>query len=596
MELGKAQAADLRRRVRRELLKREQGTPPEGGAVDESSCPGGRFDLVETDLAGCHFQLVRTTGLTETLAADLLLLATGAIRNCGVLSSKAWDVDTFQWRLESQQVTLKGQEGFAVLAFDHHDVGKTRIEGRCGLDGETYTLIRITHLSPELARTGLAPAAPLPATRLAGRLYQMRSAQQRREKVEELQLGPEGLVVKKGGLPNTPWDGITWDVDGAGTLLLRDVWGNTVAHLRLREKTAPGGALLLHGRYVTSGEECFLRELPTYGVGGATYPTTKASACGPTRGKTALINLLCRGTWGDHCSSLGYIAQLREEGFNMSIITGDWGSLCRLDKSVYDPLHPRETESQSCYTYHPHVEPVDFFCNLVAPTFDADYYDVASGRGQQDIFLRDFDLRVRFGYQWMTPHYYWLRLVCPQRQFDYRIRQELETDSYLQVQAELRKTRNVILYATWDESRRFEWLADRVTGYRIPKPRFEMLVEMVRRIDAFCLRHPEYRIVLFSKKAVDWERHLKSDYFDFRAFETFGLCFSQAFHLCARNAVATIGQCSSMQLWFNYQKDVKSIIYTDDLAHAAGDVGTHVRGLNYFLINDLTEDVAEIFD
>ncbi|MBN2152420.1 MAG: hypothetical protein JW839_13290 [Candidatus Lokiarchaeota archaeon] len=175
--------------------------------------------------------------------------------------------------------------------------------------------------------------------------------------------------------------------------------------------------------------------------------------------------------------------------------------------------------------------------------------------------------------------------------FDYLIDKKLVTDAYKAVEAELAKTRNLLLYATWDDDGAFERLTDRRRGLGCTQRVFNKMVELVKRIDAYCIENQDCRIVLISKKAKDWEKILRSRYFDLRYFEQMGLSFSQSFHLAIANCVATLGQVSSMLIWFCYQENRNHLVFVDYPVQGSG----YFHAFDYFAKNEYEGSIEALF-
>ncbi len=544
-------------------------------------------------LAGYRFELGRRSNLRETLASNLAFLPDGRIESCGFVSTRLWDVEDYRWSIDSGPLVLLSDGDYTVFSFDRCDEKLGYYEGLSGLDQEVYFVRRVESGPPRIARksTETTRGQGLAVQGLTGRTFTLSAASNRG--LDGFELCPDGLIRGVDGSERR-WigDHFSWDVWPDDCLTLRDIYGNASSRFETRcvSDIAP---IRIEGICASTGETQVLEETSRPGAFARPRRVGTEDATGGRN--RVLFNLVSMGTWGDQSSALGYMAWLKGRGYSISILTGNWGNPPKDPQLPYDPLADNRSRTIGYLSYHPHVEPVDFFRNIVAPTMDAAYQDIETGVGESDLFTRPYEKRLTLGYRNATPHYYWLRFIDEQARFDYKISSELVDENFTRIEDELRKTRNVVLYATWDMEQKHEAIDDRLWGYRIPRSRFDRMRELVLRIDRFCLEQPEHRIVLFSKKAVDWSKILRSRYLDLRDFEALGLSFAQAFYLCARNCVATVGQCSSMQLWFNFQKNIRSIVFTDDLRNANGDEGTHVRALDYYLVNEDTEDVAGIF-
>jgi len=311
-----------------------------------------------------------------------------------------------------------------------------------------------------------------------------------------------------------------------------------------------------------------------------------------TNGKDILFDLSFNCSWGDKSIIFGSMAWLYEHGCNISILTGNWGQKTSINPKNYDPkkhLTKGKKFNKIRYLYHPMVEPVNFFKNIIAPTFNAEYFDLDTNQGSKSVLKQTYDRAISLDWKLMIGKPALETFQKKVSQFHYLIDSGLVNEDYKKVEIELKKTKNIILYATWDDSGKFKHLINECRGLNMPNKSFEKMVSLVKRIDNFCLKNPEYRIILFSKKAVDWEKILKSNYFDLRNFEDYNLSFSQAFYLVVNNSKASIGQTSSMMWWITCEKDVNHIVFTKHWKYS------YLRNFKYFAKEGYEGPIERIF-
>ena len=302
--------------------------------------------------------------------------------------------------------------------------------------------------------------------------------------------------------------------------------------------------------------------------------------------KNILFDLTNVGTWGDKSLSFGLMQWYKLQGNSIYVKTSfsNHGAVSGEVKE-YDPLNFKD-KSYS-YLYHPLKEPVDFFVNLIVPTFECEYYDVRTNYRTCDFDECAFDEIVEDG-----PRAYSKFVQSKNaQQFDYVLGDEKKDKVYNSIKEELSKTKNIILYANWDEEMLFETDQRHCKGRDISHDMFMNIFSSVELFDEYCVKNSSCRIILFNKKAVDWSNILKSKFYDMRYFEEKGLNFSQAFELCVNNCVATIGAWSSPQTWFNFAKDKNHIVYFKAQPWRV------VRNLEYYAWNKAIsrEEVKEIF-
>lgn len=293
------------------------------------------------------------------------------------------------------------------------------------------------------------------------------------------------------------------------------------------------------------------------------------------------------GTWGDKSLSLGALRYYESLGDNITIISNfsctSTGSLPETkDLSSADKLKNQKFD----YLYNPDKEPVDFFSNIIVPTFKCNYWDIGTNfRTKNFPESEDYDTILD---STNCREFVWSK---KSKQFDYRL-EDSKKDSAYNYHAEiLKKTTNIVLYANWDDEGIYCKPADRRRGLGMTRGLWERMTTSVRSIDNFCLKNPDHKIILFNKKAVGWSSFLKSEYIDFRNFENLGLSFSQAFELCVNNSIGSIGYWSSPQIWFNFAKGKKHIVYFVDKPWRV------VRNISYYGINSLISerDVSNLF-
>ena len=111
----------------------------------------------------------------------------------------------------------------------------------------------------------------------------------------------------------------------------------------------------------------------------------------------------------------------------------------------------------------------------------------------------------------------------------------------------------IFISVLWDEKKKFEVLDDRTKGGPILKSghlaNFEKLKEFIKNIDQQILKGKNYQFILASKKAVDWENFLNSEFIDLRNFEELGFCLSEMIYICQELSDYTINWPSTFSMW-----------------------------------------------
>ena len=78
------------------------------------------------------------------------------------------------------------------------------------------------------------------------------------------------------------------------------------------------------------------------------------------------------------------------------------------------------------------------------------------------------------------------------------------------------------------------------------------------------IENGKIKFLLTSKKAVDWESYLKSDFLDLRDFEKHGFCLSQSIYIAQELASATINWPSTYTIWISNCSEIEHLTWMDD--------------------------------
>ncbi len=252
-----------------------------------------------------------------------------------------------------------------------------------------------------------------------------------------------------------------------------------------------------------------------------------------------LYDLTHRGSWGDKSLTLGSAMLDVKSGCSVDFRLGSWNNPVPIEGYTPGP------GKGWAYTYCPGVEPRSFFEDLVAPTFGSQIFHVPGEPGWvgvPDVSSVHYDRSVRptaWGelYTATASRFKWMgsERIC-------------QLDAFVRLREEMSKTRNIIVYGTWNPERA------RSIGV-ISDAQHESMKSLVREIDRACVSSPGTRLVLISKNAVCWPEILQSRFLDLRFTERdYNMPFSAALLLAAAGAHATVGEISSLQLWLTYDE------------------------------------------
>ena len=119
--------------------------------------------------------------------------------------------------------------------------------------------------------------------------------------------------------------------------------------------------------------------------------------------------------------------------------------------------------------------------------------------------------------------------------------------------AKSKKVKYILISVSWDQKMKFEVKKDRLRGGPFFKlgheNSFNHLLNYVKELDEFATKTNKIKFVLASKKAVDWEKFLKSDYLDLRNFEELGFTLSQCIYAIQEIVSCTINWPSTFSVW-----------------------------------------------
>jgi len=108
----------------------------------------------------------------------------------------------------------------------------------------------------------------------------------------------------------------------------------------------------------------------------------------------------------------------------------------------------------------------------------------------------------------------------------------------------------ILISVLWDESMKFEKQADRLKGGPdFSELEFSKLKKYIQELDEFALTTGKIKFVLASKKAVDWENFLRSDFVDLRNFEELGFSLSQSIYLAQEICDVSLNWPSTYSIW-----------------------------------------------
>ena len=138
---------------------------------------------------------------------------------------------------------------------------------------------------------------------------------------------------------------------------------------------------------------------------------------------------------------------------------------------------------------------------------------------------------------------------------------KINNKNYSLVRETLDKTKNIVVYANYDPEKivadDFPYGRDLSPDNKI----FKMMMKTIRKIDDFCLKNPEYRIVIINKRSTGFEKFLNSNFFNLIKFENYNLTMSQLLYLIYETCNWSVGSwCTFGHILSSFDK-IKSCYY-----------------------------------
>ena len=225
--------------------------------------------------------------------------------------------------------------------------------------------------------------------------------------------------------------------------------------------------------------------------------------------KEVTIDLRTASLFGPSCKCLEMLEDFRYRGYSVNFIGKDWSGDCQESGVVFDKETGSYKKGSSQFLWDPKQHPIDFYENLLIPTFkNLNYYYKPLEKSifkkiskhLKMLFSPSYFTHVENASMYMEPlelkryhqqkvdHYYEkksfrslfdyihflfqmkfskrLKIYPDSRGFRYNLRSELLDDNVKKIIAEAKSTAVpfVLLTANWDDQKKFEGRDDRVRG------------------------------------------------------------------------------------------------------------------------------------
>jgi len=299
------------------------------------------------------------------------------------------------------------------------------------------------------------------------------------------------------------------------------------------------------------------------------------------------------------------ISSYHEENYDIYIIKKNWKKDCEFQGLKFDKDEKTFIRSDGIYLWDPSIHPYDYFENLVFSSFDnlkfideisffkkiiytfkknyisyTSCLSIMAPSEERPMLRKEFFNYLKENLSIRELAKSTLRIlefeIAPYFKLKpknfYPLRYKLSPKMYTKDVEEIIKKftngrKKILLSVSWDESKRFEVLDDRLKGGPAFKnglnDDFNKLKKTVETIDKKILNGENFQFLLASKKAVDWEKFLKSDFLDLRCFEELNLSLSQSIYICQELSSFTINWPSTFGQWITVCSGIEHITYYD---------------------------------
>lgn len=322
-----------------------------------------------------------------------------------------------------------------------------------------------------------------------------------------------------------------------------------------------------------------------------------------------IIDLAGAPLLGTAAKSAWLIRDYLDQGYSVTIVNKDWSEDLPVSGVTYDAVDDKYNMPSWTQLWDPNTHPNDFFENLIFPSFEGITFlqpEKKSFFGKigrvirtltdpeyitnHDFVTMHMSSRERKEYRkqklgdiwanksvWTVPAmlYFCLQSYITSRfkkkahasPFRYKLSPDLYTSKVKEFikNAKNENERYILVSVTWDENGKFERREFKRGGPRYDSEIFQSLLDYVSQLDSEAIAGGKFRFLLASKKAVEWETFLKSDFLDLRNFEALGFCLSQSLFIAQELAVATINWPSTYTIWITNCGDTEHLTWMNDI-------------------------------
>ena len=298
---------------------------------------------------------------------------------------------------------------------------------------------------------------------------------------------------------------------------------------------------------------------------------------------------------------------LEYRNFQVKLIGKYWGESAMKDGLTYDNELKRFNKGSSIYLWDAAVHPKDYFENFIIPSFDNIHY-IPSKRPMNlldrsliliksfsptyitnidyvsmhldslerkrymqqklDGLLESFDTKTIASYLIFAFRFLILsrlKIFIDSKGHRFKLSPSMNhsaVDAYIE-KAKSVDTVYVVLSASYDTLGKFECQEDRRKGILYEKYTFESLVNYVKELDKYALQG-KIKFILASKKAVDWENIIQSEFLDLRNFEQEGFTLSETLYIIQELASMSLNWPNTFCTWITSMSNILHLTWCSD--------------------------------
>ncbi len=322
--------------------------------------------------------------------------------------------------------------------------------------------------------------------------------------------------------------------------------------------------------------------------------------------KKLTIDLRQSSLLGPSCKFLEMLVDLKKRGYSVNLIAKEWDKGKSKSGLTFNKEKGKFTSGESRFLVDPKLHPVDFYENLVVPTFEhinylkikkssffkkqfaylkgtlspnyiseIHYTPAFSNKLEKkryfqqhvDLYMDKPNLKNTLVFFYSAFNLYLSRRfkICPQSLgFRYKLNEKLLNNKVKDFinKAKENNTKYILISSTWDDEMIFEPQEDRKRGILYNEIAFNSMINYVKDLDKYALQG-KVKFVLASKKAVDWPTVIKSEFIDLREFEKLGFTLSQMIYISQEISSMTINWPSTFSIWITNCSNILHLTWGD---------------------------------